>query len=100
MVKKVKVEAMTEVSCGTIKWTYHYEVKDWVSGRTISWGYLLEVKQKYQVELSGRSTIWKQWQRYQIGLLVRCTVTALSISGGPQTFQAKMHFLCVFYVVI
>ena len=55
---------IAEVSCGTIKWTYHYEVKDRVSGGTIWWGYLLEVKQKYQVELSGRSTIWKQWQRY------------------------------------
>ena len=58
------LEEITEVLCGTIKWTYHYEVKDRVSGGTIWWGYLLEVKQKYQVELSGRSTIWKQWQRY------------------------------------
>ena len=58
------LERIAEGSCGTIKWTYHFEVKDWVSGGTIWWGYLLEVKQKYQVELSGRSTIWKQWQRY------------------------------------
>ena len=57
MVVKVKVEAMTEVSSGTIKWKYHLKVKAEVSGETIRWDLLLEVKQRYQVELSGGITI-------------------------------------------
>ena len=67
MVVKVKGEAMTEVSSGTIKWTYHLKVKAQVSGETISWDYFLEVKQRYQVELSGEIVIWKQWWRYEVG---------------------------------
>ena len=45
------MEAIAEVSGGTIKWTYHLEVKVQVSGRTISWDYLLEAKQRYKLEL-------------------------------------------------
>ena len=53
MVVKVKVEAMTKVSSGTIKWTYHLKVKAEVSGEAIKWDYLLEVLQRYQLELLG-----------------------------------------------
>ena len=45
------MEAIAEVSGGTIKCTYHLEVKVQVSGRTISWDYLLEAKQRYKLEL-------------------------------------------------
>ena len=46
------MEAMAEVSDGTIKRTYHFKVKAEVSEGTIRWDYLLEVKQRYKVELS------------------------------------------------
>ena len=62
------MEVVTEVSGGTIKWVYHFEVRAEVSDGTIRWDYLLEVKQRYHVELSGRITIWRQLQRYQAGL--------------------------------
>ena len=53
------MEAIAEVSGGTIKWIYHFEVKAEVSDGTIKWNYLLEVKQSYQEELSNGITIWK-----------------------------------------
>ena len=62
------LEGIAEVSGGIIKWTYLFEVKGWLSDGTIRWDYLLEVKQRYHVELSGRSTIWRQLPRYQAGL--------------------------------
>ena len=46
------MEAIAEVSGGTIKWIYHFEVRAEVSDRTIRWEYLSKVKQRYQVELS------------------------------------------------
>ena len=51
------MEAMAEVSDGTIKRTYHFIVKAELSEGTIRWDYLLEVKQRYKVELSAGITI-------------------------------------------
>ena len=42
------MEAIAEVSGGTIKWIYHFEVKAQVSDGTIRWEYLSKVKQRYQ----------------------------------------------------
>ena len=46
------MEAIAEVSDGTIKRTYHFKVKAEVSEGTIRWHYLLEEKLRYKVELS------------------------------------------------
>ena len=42
------MEAIAEVSGGTIKWIYHFEVKAEVSDGTIRWEYLSKVKHRYQ----------------------------------------------------
>ena len=42
------MEAIPEVSGGTIKWIYHFEVKAEVSDGTIRWEYLSKVKHRYQ----------------------------------------------------
>ena len=42
------MEAIAEVSGGTIKWIYHFEVKAQVSDGTIRWEYLSKVKQRHQ----------------------------------------------------
>ena len=51
------MEAVTEVSDGTIKWIYYFEVRAEVSDGTIRWDYLLEVKQRYKAILSDGITI-------------------------------------------
>ena len=42
------MEAIAEVSGGTIKWIYHFEVKAEVSDGTIRQEYLSKVKHRYQ----------------------------------------------------
>ena len=42
------MEAIAEVSGGTIKWIYHFEVKAEVSDGTIRREYLSKVKHRYQ----------------------------------------------------
>ena len=51
------MEAKVEVSGGTIKWIYHFEVRAEVSDGTIRFDYLLEVKQRYKAVLSDGITI-------------------------------------------
>ena len=53
------MEALTEVLGGTIKQTYHLEVKAEVLVGSIRWYYLLKVKQRYQANLSDRIIILK-----------------------------------------